>query len=48
MISFSVNIKESEKSYPVNIEWDEISTMRNKILSHINGTKASLQMAVLV
>ncbi|MFR1672083.1 MAG: 3-dehydroquinate synthase [Candidatus Gastranaerophilaceae bacterium] len=39
MISFSVNIKESEKSYPVNIEWDEISTMRNKILSHINGTK---------
>ena len=39
MISFSVNIKEQEKSYPVIIEWDEISNMREKILSYASGGK---------
>lgn len=39
MISLSVNIKEAEKSYPIIIEWDEISSMREKILSHIRGGK---------
>lgn len=39
MISLSVNIKEAGKSYPINIEWDEISTMRNKILSYVKGGK---------
>lgn len=39
MISLSVNIKEAGKSYPINIEWDEISTMRNKILSFVKGKK---------
>ena len=37
MISLSVNIKETEKSYPINIEWDSISSMKEKIKSFIDG-----------
>ncbi len=39
MISLSVNISEAQKSYPINIEWDSISSMREKILSYVQGKK---------
>ena len=39
MISLCVNISEAEKSYPINIEWDSISSMREKILSYVQGKK---------
>lgn len=39
MISLEVNIREGEKSYPIYIEWDSISSMKNKILSFVRGKK---------
>ena len=37
MINLSVNIKSENKSYPISIENQSISTMREKIFSFLNG-----------
>ncbi len=39
MITLSLSLQEANHTYPILIEWDEISTTRSKILSQMNGKK---------